>query len=235
MIEAVLAGFVLGLVSSFHCVGMCGPLALSLPVKHLPPAGRTWAVLLYNLGRILTYASLGLILGLTGRRLYIAGFQQGLSIACGTLVLIFVLQYFWIRKPWHPSWLTHFNSGVQHLMGLALRSRNLAGFLLLGMANGLLPCGMVYLALAGALGTANPSNSTLFMVFFGAGTLPAMMLMGLAGIRMGFPLRNLVKKASPYLAFLMAVLLILRGLSLGIPMISPILAHQPGTALSCPR
>jgi sulfite exporter TauE/SafE len=106
-------------------------------------------------------------------------------------------------------------------------------YLLLGMANGLLPCAMVYIAIAGALSTTTVYHAVLFMAMFGAGTLPAMLLFTYLGSFLNIALRNNIKKAMPYLLTAMAVLLILRGMNLGIPLVSPVMASGLKETISC--
>lgn len=227
------AGLSLGLISSFHCVGMCGPLALALPVRHLSGAGQNLALVLYNSGRVATYATLGLIFGLAGRRLYVAGWQQWFSIVAGIFILFIALQYFLFRKRWQPAWLQAFYQAVQGWMARFLKSRKISAFFLLGMANGLLPCGMVYLAIAGALTSQQVMAGMFFMIAFGLGTIPAMMALSFFGWRINIRFRQRINGAIPYIMGLVAAILILRGLNLGIPFISPVLAHAPGTASGC--
>jgi sulfite exporter TauE/SafE len=231
--QAIIAGGTLGLLSSFHCVGMCGPLALSLPVSHLSKQFQWIAIILYNAGRLITYTLLGSLLGILGHQIFLAGWQQWFSLLLGAVVMIYSIQFFFLRKVWQPSWLLGFHTAIQNIMLRLLNARLLIGFLCLGMANGLLPCGMVYLAIAGALSTADTSESIVFMLSFGLGTLPAMLALSLMSFRIDIAARRSIKKAMPYMAMTVAVLLILRGLNLGIPFISPVLASSTGTAASC--
>jgi len=233
MWQLALAGLSLGLVGSLHCVGMCGPLALSLPVQHLNRRGQVMALVYYNTGRVVTYSLIGLLLGLAGRSIYLAGWQQWFSIVLGIILLLFSVRFFLIKKNTPPRWLQAFYVGVQALMGRFLQPRPPAGYLLPGIANGLLPCGMVYLALAGALSASRITDSVLFMFFFGAGTMPGMLIMGLLGWRIKLSVRQQWKRIMPFFIIGMAGLLILRGLNLGIPFISPLLAAAPGQAISC--
>lgn len=103
----------------------------------------------------------------------------------------------------------------------------------MGMANGLLPCGMVYIAIAGALSTADVVSGVLFMAFFGAGTLPAMMMISYFGKMISLSARSSMRKAVPYFVAVMGILLILRGLNLGIPFISPEMPAVSGQVVSC--
>jgi uncharacterized protein len=233
MWQIITAGAILGMVSSLHCIGMCGPLALALPVYHLPKLQQTIAVLLYHLGRVLTYSLLGLLFGLAGHRIYMAGFQQWFSIILGVIMLILAFQYFLFSGHKQLQWLHPFYRLVQQLMNRFLQSKTTSGFLWLGMANGLLPCGMVYLALAGALGTTQVSQSVAFMFFFGTGTLPAMLALTLFGKRFTPGIRLQLKRVIPYCMAAMAVLFILRGLNLGIPFVSPLMPPSPQQAVSC--
>ncbi|MBS1750772.1 MAG: sulfite exporter TauE/SafE family protein [Bacteroidetes bacterium] len=227
-------GLIIGLFSSLHCVGMCGPLALSMPVYHLPATQRFFAILTYNSGRILTYTILGLIFGYAGRHLFIAGLQQVFSIGIGVFMLLMTVLYYVYHRNIQPTFLNRLYSKVQHLISSVLKSSaSTPSFLMLGMANGLLPCGMVYVAIAGALTTGSVLNSMLFMAMFGAATLPAMVALGLVGARLTLSVRHALRRIIPYGIALMALILILRGLNLGIPFISPVLQHSPGTAESC--
>ena len=233
MIQVIITGFVLGLISSFHCVGMCGPLALSLPVHHLVKLRQTAAIFLYNIGRVVSYSLIGVLFGLVGRTIYLAGFQQWFSIVLGIAMLLISIQYFFGGNALHPKWMNGLHRSIQQLMMRVLKSKNMFGYLLLGMANGLLPCGMVYLAIAGALTTNELIKSVLFMSFFGFGTLPAMFILGFLGVKVNLVTRQHIKKMMPYIAVVMAVILILRGLNLGIPFISPVLAGPPPAAVVC--
>ena len=229
-----ITGFTLGAAGSLHCIGMCGPLSLALPVHHFSKAGKLVALLLYQTGRILTYTVIGLLFGLAGRMIYVAGYQQLFSIIMGTLILLLALLYFLHKSHFRVPILNSFYQGVQQLMIRLLKSStSLLSFLLLGMANGLLPCGMVYIALATSLSFSGLEESAGFMAAFGAGTLPAMMLVGYAGMMIRPELRSGFRKLVPVFITLMGVILILRGLNLGIPYLSPELPHSPGGSIDC--
>ncbi|HEX6915488.1 MAG TPA: sulfite exporter TauE/SafE family protein, partial [Chitinophagaceae bacterium] len=221
--EVIISGLLLGGISSFHCVGMCGPLALSLPVAHLAVPGRVNGILLYNLGRAFTYAELGLLFGFLGRQVSLSGFQQVFSIAAGiTILLSFALTILHKRFPGTKA-VNHFYIAVQSLVARFLRKKSTAGFLLTGMANGLLPCGMVYLAITGAMATGTPVHGMTFMAAFGLGTIPAMFLLSLAGFVVSMRARGIVRRLTPFAFLFMGLLLVLRGMELGIPFISPFL------------
>lgn len=230
----LISGFTLGAAGSLHCVAMCGPLSLALPFHHLSKVQKFFSLLLYQVGRILTYSTIGLLFGLAGRRIYIAGYQQWFSIIMGIIILSLAVLYFIQQRTVHLKFLNRFYFFVQQQIGRLLKSSaGLYSFLLLGMANGLLPCGMIYIALATTLSFAEVSQSVSFMAMFGAGTLPAMMLAGYAGKVINPRWRSYLRKLVPVFISLMGVLLILRGMNLGIPFISPGLPLSPGEAVVC--
>lgn len=233
MWPVITAAGLLGLMSSAHCIGMCGPLAMSLPVYHLSKTGQLLSMLLYHSGRIITYSVLGLLFGLAGRGLYLAGFQQWFSIATGIIMIVLAVYYFLGRSNGYPKWVQSWYLPLQSLMGELLKKTNTISFLLLGMANGLLPCGMVYIAIIGAIGLSDPIQSAGFMFFFGLGTFPAMFLMSWFGIRISIDVRLKLKRAVPFIIAAMGVILILRGMNLGIPFISPVLSTELSPAAGC--
>jgi sulfite exporter TauE/SafE len=221
--QLITSAFTLGLFSSFHCVGMCGAIAFSLPVNHLPKPKKITGILLYNLGRVTTYSTIGFLFGLIGRQLYIAGLQQWFSIAAGVIILLAVLQYIFKKPLMHLPGFNKVQLLIQQLIGRFLNAKNISELFLLGVANGLMPCGLVYFAVMGAVTTGSTATAILFMALFGIGTIPAMFLFGYFGMRINLAVRNRMKQAVPYFLTVMGMLLILRGLSLGIPYVSPVL------------
>ena len=229
----MIAGFTLGLVSSLHCVGMCGPLSLALPIQYLFKTQRIAAIFLYQVGRVISYSTLGFVLGFAGRRIYLAGYQRWFSIALGVLMLFLLIQYWILRKRIQPNFLNNFYLAIQGLMTRVLKARGILPFLFFGIANGFLPCGMVYLALAGALVTSEISQSVLFMVMFGIGTIPAMIAVSILGQFFSLKLRNSFRRVVPVFVSIMAILLILRGMNLGIPFVSPLLQSASAAPVTC--
>lgn len=223
----------LGAAGSFHCVGMCGPLALALPVYHLSATQKVFAQLLYNTGRIFTYTLLGFLFGMAGKGFYLAGWQQVFSIATGSIMLLFAILYYVFKKSFQPKWLLNFNVFIQKKTSSFFRQKKIAGYLLPGMMNGLLPCGMVYVAVAAALTTGDAGMSALFMAGFGLATLPAMLLLGIIGSGISTSVRAGIKKFTPFIIIAVACLLILRGMNLGIPYISPASTEQHEGKISC--
>lgn len=234
MWQLAAGGFVLGFLSSLHCVGMCGPLALALPVRHLPALKRRAGILLYNIGRVLSYASAGFLLGLAGRQLYVAGMQQWMSVTMGVIILLVLAFNYFRHSAIQVPFINRLYKIIQQRIASILQSPGgLYSYLWLGMLNGLLPCGMVYIALATALTLPGTSDTVFFMAMFGVGTMPAMMAVSYAGLSMNMALRSTFKKIIPYGMAVVGILLILRGLNLGIPFISPMLPHNNSDAVIC--
>lgn len=211
----------LGLVGSLHCAGMCGPLALALPATGNSTTGFVAARLAYNLGRIVTYCFLGIIFGLVGRSLFLAGVQRWVSIGLGAALLAGLFSSRRLSL-WRPV------MGLLELLKTAmsgrLRRRSFVSLALLGLLNGFLPCGLVYVAGAGAIATGGLLAGVEYMAGFGLGTVPLMFGISLSGRLIPLALRLQLRKTIPLSIFLLATLLILRGMSLGIPYVSPNLA-----------
>lgn len=217
-------GFILGLAGSTHCAGMCGPLALALPSAGKGGFQHVLGRLLHNLGRVTTYAGLGLVFGLLGRTLALAGVQRWFSIGIGLLLLAGVL---FSRRLFLNLPSTGLTGWLKPRLGRLLQRRTLAAMFGFGLLNGLLPCGLVYVACAGAAALGDWRAGVEYMLVFGLGTVPMMLALGLAGrlIPAGFRLR--LQRVVPWSLALVAVLLILRGASLGIPYLSPDLSSNP--------
>lgn len=224
----------LGAISSFHCVGMCGPLVLSLPVSHLPVNKQPLGLWLYHAGRVFTYALIGLLLGILGRQISLVGWQQGLSILLGaSLVLYFVFSK--LSTPFAvPLLFRSFQQGVQALMGRFLLQPTLSSMLGMGMLNGLLPCGMVYVAATGALAAGTISGGLLFMACFGLATIPILYLLSILGAFLHPGFRQQMRRALSFGTLLIGILLIIRGLNMNIPFLSPyLITETAGTAIDC--
>lgn len=211
----------IGMVGSFHCVGMCGPIALALPLKK---GNKLLGSLIYNTGRLVTYSLLGGLLGLAGTIIAMAGFQQGLSITIGSLFILLILVPKWLQNKISPAhFLSKTIASVKKPMQQLFATPSYPARLIIGMINGLLPCGLVYMGIAGAVATGSVIKGSLFMVFFGLGTFPAMLGVSLLGHWIGIKTRNRIRAAVPVLVVLVGFLFILRGLGLGIPYLSPLL------------
>ncbi|SIQ95056.1 sulfite exporter TauE/SafE family protein [Pontibacter lucknowensis] len=230
------AGFLFGLLGSFHCVGMCGPIAMALPFVGSSGwryyAGR----LLYNGGRIVTYASLGAIAGAFGQSLEMAGLQQTVSIVSGVLILLLLVLPAALKgKASNVLGTDKVMGWVRKKLGYYFQKNSLGSLFIVGMLNGLLPCGFVYIALAGAISAPGIGGAMLYMALFGLGTFPLMYIVSLSGKLISLKVRGMFNRAVPYVGMALAVLFIVRGLGLGIPYLSPkvVQTEQHTTEMSC--
>lgn len=231
----LLSALVFGLLGSLHCIGMCGPIAFMLPVDKNNKLKKVAQVGIYHFGRILAYGIIGLIFGFLGKGLYIFGVQQKLSIVIGILMIVLVLlparyfNRFKIAQPLYPI-----ISKVKSGLGKALKKKTLDAFLTIGFLNGFLPCGLVYMALIGAIGMGDPLLGGLYMMLFGLGTIPLMTaVVYFSGMLKGVA-KQKVQKLIPVFVVLIGALFILRGLGLGIPYISPKpMTEMVSTDLEC--
>ena len=206
----------LGFVGSLHCAGMCGPLAIAVPVIGEGRRARVVSRLLYNSGRVITYVLLGLVAGALGRSFVLAGFQRWVSVVAGVAIIAGLL----VSLKWSADGLI--GVGVVRLkrwFGRALQRRTHGANFTLGLLNGLLPCGLVYVAATAAIGTGHVANGALYMLAFGLGTLPMMLGLGLSFV--SFNWRGRWRHLVPASVAVVGVLLILRGSGLGIPLLSP--------------
>lgn len=225
-----ITAFLTGILGSFHCAGMCGPIAFALPSQQLGKVNFYIGRLIYNLGRILTYSFLGFLMGLFGSGLKLAGIQQSLSIAAGLFILGWAaFQFFGLRIiKFQP--LSMLGKGLfSKLMG----NSSFYSLAAIGCLNGLLPCGFVYLALVGSTVTQHPLDAALFMVLFGLGTLPMMFGVSIIGQFLSQKVRSNLNKLSPVFALIIGVLFIVRGLNLGIPYLSPAINSTQIEAAQC--
>lgn len=218
----IYAAFTIGLLGSLHCLGMCGPIAFALPVRTQNVGLKFMKYLLYNAGRIFTYASLGLMMGIAGKGFAMAGLQQMISIVSGILIIASVLL---IHNPIQNAMSTKITLAVKEKLKGAFRfyfqDEHWYSLFILGVLNGLLPCGMVYAALFGALASGSYASGALFMAAFGLGTVPMMMLVSLSKNVFANRLKLFFNNVTPVMACIVGALLIMRGLNLDIPFISP--------------
>lgn len=208
----------MGLLSSFHCIAMCGPIALALPVQKGNKLQQFAGLAFYNIGRTLTYASLGIALGSLGSSFAWIGYLRYLSIFSGILMLLYVLWPARLYPYFHPP--KFWQKFIQHLkkqMGEMLRSRKMQSWFLLGILNGLLPCGLVYLALISSIATGNAFSGGLYMLMFGVGTLPAMMAVGFFKQWFSISLRYRIRKLTPIMLAIAGILLVMRGILIQYP------------------
>jgi sulfite exporter TauE/SafE len=205
-------GFTLGLLGSFHCIGMCGPIALSIPGQNSSKAAMLFRGIFYNSGRIFTYAILGFGLGILGMGATIAGYQNLLSIILGALIVIFAIAPK-IKFPGAISKIYQdFQSMISSSIGSLFKKRTLSSSFLIGLLNGFLPCGFVVTALAVALVTDTALHSSIYMALFGLGTLPIMLFMNMAPGFITPRMRSKLRPFSTYFAIIIGLLLIWRGI-----------------------
>lgn len=211
----------LGLFSSLHCVAMCGPIALALPVHQFNFTKKTTCIIIYHFGRILMYALLGFLFGSLGQGLFIAGFHQNISIVLGALLILGVL--FFNESKLQNSIYTHskWYQKIKNHFGTFIRKKTRSSFFILGILNGLLPCAMIYMALFGATATQGSLYGALFMFWFGLGTIPLLTTIVWMREWVTKTFKNKMKNLVPTFLVLTGILLIIRGLGLDIPYISP--------------
>ncbi len=226
----VWGGLLLGLLGSLHCVGMCGPLAMALPDPGISTARFVLGRLLYNLGRAVTYALMGLIFGLIGYGLYFVGIQQIVSITIGALILLSAIPALAVIT---SRWQQPIATRLKRILSPLFQKTAASGFFLIGLLNGLLPCGFVYMGIAGAILAGSALHGALFMFLFGLGTFPLMMVMSVSKRFLTPKFRFHITRIMPYVAFVVGTLLILRGLNLGIPYVSPDLTEHAGHLPGC--
>jgi len=223
----IIAGFFLGFLGSMHCVGMCGPIVLALPFKSASNYRFVVKRVFYHLGRIAVYGLLGFLLGLLSGKINLTGFQHAITILTGAALLVFgVLSLMKFEVLSRIKFVEKPYIFMRKLLGRFVLGDGLFSGFLLGVLNGFLPCGFVYVALAGAFVYSDILLSSLFMVFFGLGTIPALIAVSILP-------RLLKKKISfsshrliPVITIVFAIIFILRGLNLGIPYISPDITNK---------
>lgn len=213
--------FILGVISNLHCLGMCGPIALAIPLNRSSKSEMLFGILQYHIGRVLVYGILGYLVGYIGMGIKLFGVLQAISIIAGIGIII----YAWRNKL--TFFKNPFNSSLRHTsllsrsMGKIMRSESPLKLFLLGALNGLLPCGMVYTALITAVVLGTPLLSATSMLAFGLGTLPGLVAFSLFAQQLGNPMRSKINRYLPYLITVVGLLIILRGMNLNIPYISP--------------
>ncbi|TAL68351.1 MAG: sulfite exporter TauE/SafE family protein [Bacteroidetes bacterium] len=223
----IITGFILGLITSLHCVGMCGPLALAVPRTGAGKLNLFVEGFLFNFGRVITYSIMGLILGGVGLAVTLAGYQEIISILIGSSILvIYLFALIFKKKLFQLNSSGKLYSKLQTLFRKYFQKRTKGALLLLGILNGLLPCGAVYIALAQSIIAGGMAESSLFMASFGLGTMPLLLSIFISRNIIPVSFRKKLTKLIPVAIVLVGALLIMRGMSLGIPYISPVLQHS---------
>ncbi|WP_160137986.1 sulfite exporter TauE/SafE family protein [Chryseobacterium sp. c4a] len=238
-IGLIVSAIALGFASGFHCIGMCGPIALSMGLTKKQAANFYLQNLTYQFGRIFTYSLLGALLGIVGQGFEMAGFQKYLTIIAGVLLIIMALFSFGGKDfASKIPFLSKFLYSVKSNLGRVLQKADYRSRFTTGILNGFLPCGMVYMALTASLAGGGIWQGALYMALFGLGTLPFMFAIVLAGNLMNQAFRTKILKAVPIIMIILGGLFILRGLELGIPYISPkaeamTISKDPNGAVNC--
>ena len=216
------SAFIFGLISSFHCVGMCGPIAMMLPVDRNNEAKKVTQIITYHIGKLTAYGILGLIFGLLGRSFYLAGMQQQLSIIVGVLMIVVALVPEKVFAKYNFSKPVYkIITKVKSSLGQQFKNKSYKSLFTIGLLNGFLPCGMVYVAIFGAIAMQSVSLGVLYMLLFGIGTIPMLTAVIYISNVLSFSFRGTLQKIIPVVAVVIGMLFIIRGLGLDIPYLSP--------------
>ena len=216
------SAFIFGLISSFHCIGMCGPIAMMLPVDRSNEVKKITQIITYHIGKLTAYGILGLVFGFLGRSFYLAGMQQQLSIIVGILmIMVAVIPEKVFAKYNFSKPVYRVITKVKSSLGQQFKNKSYKSLFTIGLLNGFLPCGMVYVALFGAIAMQNVTLGIGYMVLFGIGTIPMMVAVVYASGLISFSFRGTIQKAIPLVAVIIGMLFIIRGLGLDIPYLSP--------------
>ena len=216
------SALIFGFISSLHCVGMCGPIAMMLPIDQNNSFKKWSQIATYQLGRVVAYASLGLLFGVLGSGFFFAGFQQQLSILVGIFMILIAiipekkLAHYNFSKP-----IYKLISTVKTQLGLQFKNKSYKSLFLIGLFNGYLPCGMVYVALFGAMAMNHVFLGSLYMILFGLGTIPLMTVVVNLLKSTSFTFYTKFQKAIPIVIIFIGILFIVRGFGLNIPYVSP--------------
>jgi sulfite exporter TauE/SafE len=205
---------------------MCGPIAMMLPVDRNNPTQKAFQILLYHAGRLTSYATLGLLFGVLGKGLYLAGMQQRFSIVLGILMILIaivpekIFAQYNFSKP-----IYKLISKVKSSLGSQFKRKTPDAFFTIGIFNGLLPCGLVYAALFGAIAMQNVTLGVTYMVLYGLGTIPLMSAVVYISNLLSLPVRSKLQKIVPIITVVIGLLFVLRGMGLDIAYISPSTMH----------
>lgn len=213
----IVNGLLFGLISTLHCAGMCGPLAMMLPGN--VRSNRVLYASAYQLGRIGVYISIGLLVFSIGMSFSMFRMQQGLSVALGAIMVVFALMS--LFKIQGPSFIRTSFSKFSGVYSKLIAKGNLLSAFGLGMLNGLLPCGAIYVAAMYCATFTNALDASAYMFLFGIGTMPVFVAAWMmASKKFSLKLKPL-SYAYRLLPLIVGILMVLRGINLGIPYISP--------------
>ncbi|MFY0598520.1 MAG: sulfite exporter TauE/SafE family protein [Cyclobacteriaceae bacterium] len=223
----MIGAFLIGLFGSVHCVGMCGPLMISLTTKSGSKA--LGSFLLYHIGRIAVYAAIGVCFGLISSSIRFFEIQKYFSLALGVLLIV-VFGFPKIRnrlEGWYYNSLFY-----QTLKGRFTKLySSKVKWVASGLLNGFLPCGLIYLAAAGALLSHNVWSASSYMIVFGLGTIPALALLGVSRTLMPTFFKRVSNLTTP-IALISGLLLIGRSVLVESPDLNALLQAQISSAIA---
>lgn len=198
-----------GLGGSLHCAGMCSPLVMA--VTRLTPRAILNKVL-YNGGRLLTYGLLGAVAGLLGGILDLSAYQYLFSIILGgVFIIIGMMGLKAVKIPFLTGGVMRLTAWLKGVFGSLLKQRTHGTTFFLGALNGLLPCGLTYMALTLSLTAGGPVHGFVYMLLFGLGTVPAMLGVPWILQRMAGRLPFSISKVSTVMLLLVGILLVARN------------------------
>ena len=211
--------FIMGLVGSLHCAGMCGPIAISLPYRvGLQPKEETFfKILTYNLGRVLTYALMGLVFGFIGKSFFTMGIQKYLLIVLAIVLILIALFSIDIESlSLKISFINKFNTFIKKKLSFSMKNTTIVSFFYIGILNGFLPCGLVYMAIVASISVGSVFQAVFYMILFGFGTMPMMMALGFGGNLVSMRFRTFLRRMYPVFMIAFAVLFLLRAFKIGL-------------------
>lgn len=232
----LLSALALGFLGSLHCLGMCGPIAFMLPLDRESKLKKIGQIFIYHFGRLMAYGIIGLLFGFLGKGLSIFGMQQKLSIGMGIVMILLVLTPTKILNANKLSKPVYALLGkIKSKLGAEFKKKTPDAFLTIGFLNGFLPCGLVYMALLGAIALGHAWQGSWYMMLFGVGTIPLMTTAAYSHSLLSNPIKSRIRKLIPVFVVLIGALFILRGLGLGIPYVSPkpVQTNMPSAAIEC--
>lgn len=227
----IVSAFILGIGGSLHCLGMCGPLVMALPFGTSKPENTAFNLSLYLVSKALMYGVLGLAVGTLGLGMRLITGQLVLSVAAGIFVLLVTLLPWIGRKVNLPY---EFDRMIRAWFQKRLANPKWYSFVLYGIFNALLPCVMILVAFGASAATGHPLSGFLFMLVFGLGTVPALLMAYLSGRLITRRFRLNLQWTSRAISVLLGVVLVVRGMNIHIPHSSIPLLNHISKIISCP-
>jgi uncharacterized protein len=228
VIDVMIAGASIGLASWLHCVGMCGPLMSIFADTNSRSKSLNTALLLHHTGRITTYMMLGLLVGAASDALRIIVVGSAVSMASGALLILFALVHIAGGHLHVPDPLARLMRRLGGTFADATATIPAARPLVLGILNGLLPCGVSLSAVIASATIPDPLLRLVFVASFGIATVPALFGIGKLVLRLAAVWQTRLRSAMTYVMLVVGVVVLLRGLSLDVPYVSPKLIASDG-------